>query len=132
MIRDKAPVYQLGYGVRSDEVTRGDEQEGVNPESGIIAKALHGHPMMRFLGVTAATTVSMHVAGRIVKGGGIKLVDKLVDGSVRSSGKGWQTTLLRDYRHVQGQLDKWQGITRTRGELDRLPEIGNPLKDESD
>ncbi|HJS83586.1 MAG TPA: hypothetical protein VJ742_12205 [Nitrososphaera sp.] len=124
MIRDTGPRYTLGFGVSSDQVTDSEETEGVNPESGVIAKALHGHPVMRFLAVSAVTMVGMHIAGAQMRRGGTKLLKSLAEGSAR--GKEWQTRLLTDFRKTQEYLDTWQGLHRKRGTLS----VGDELFDD--
>ena len=110
-IRDPGPIYNLGFGVTSRQHLRSDGDEnrdGVNPESGMIAKELHDNPVMRFFAVSAATLVGMAVGGSMLRRGGVKLGKALQD-----SNAPWTTNLIRDFRQVQKQMDAWQGIKRT-------------------
>jgi len=109
LIRDQGPSFQLGFGVDSRTLNlKQGETEGPNPESGAIAKALHDHPLMRFLTVSAATMVGMVVAGSVVKKGGVKLGYALQNLNTPTVNNG-----IRQVRKAQEYLDDWQGITRT-------------------
>lgn len=109
MIRDPGPAYNLGYGVSSRGITRPNdsEQVGQRPESGMIAKALNGHPVMRFFAISAATIVGMGVAGAVVKSGGVRLLAK-----AEKLDKPWTTRAIDDLVKIRSQLDEWQGLQR--------------------
>lgn len=116
MIRDQGPNYQLGFGISPSNVPvetneQGILQEGPNPQSGFIAKALHKHPMMRFFAISAASLAGMHIAGKFVRQGGTRLVKALGEESLPLIRKEWQTTLLADFRKTQSVLDEWQGVS---------------------
>jgi len=68
----------LGHGVtsRDSQINEG-ESEGPSPNSGAIARALNGHPMMRFFASTTAAVVTSAVLGRVVRGQGLKLGKKI-------------------------------------------------------
>jgi len=110
MQRDQGPQFNLGFGVNSRQHLRWDEgeTEGIDPESGVIAKAFRGHPVMRFFAASAATMVGMVAGGNLIRKGGIKLAYQM-----QESGVAWQTNLIKDVRKTQQILDEWQGVTRT-------------------
>ena len=126
MIRDRQPRYTLGFGVRSDQVLYGEE-EGPNPESGFLGRALHDDPIMRFFAVSAATIVSAHLAGSLFRRGGHKLMGSLAQSA--ASGKQWSTNVIRDFRKVQEILDDYQGVTRTQGPTIGRGADGLPVAD---
>lgn len=68
MIRDRGPISSLGHGVTSRDVPVNEgESEGPSPNSGAIARALDGHPVMRFFASTAASVVTAGVLRKICK-----------------------------------------------------------------
>lgn len=116
MLKDRGPKYQVGFGVSPADVptntTNNNQEDGPNPTSSFIAKALNEHPVMRFFAVGAASLVGMHVASKIVRGGGLKLLGGLERESLHGVPSRWQQTLLHDYRSTQKTLDEWEGVTR--------------------
>lgn len=68
MIRDRGPISSLGHGVTSRDVPINEgESEGPSPNSGAIARALDGHPVMRFFASTAASMAAAVVLRTICK-----------------------------------------------------------------
>ena len=58
MFRDRGPIHNICYGVSSRELPSEEgETQAPSPGSGRIAKALDGHPMMKFLGSAATAMV---------------------------------------------------------------------------
>lgn len=135
MIRDKGPRYILNYGTK---VPYDNSEEGVSPESGIVAKALGGHPIMRFFAVSAATMVGMHVAGKVVRDGGVKIARKIEEQALSTTlgalannhpqttffhaaqkralaGERLFTTALRDVRKLRKDFEDWETNTLFRG-----------------
>lgn len=109
IIRDQGPKFQLGFGATSDSINYSEgTQEGPNPESGAISKALHHHPVMRFFATAAVTMVGMHVGGKMLREGGLKL-----GMMAQETHKPWVTNLISNVRTTQKQLDMWQGVKRT-------------------
>lgn len=108
MLRDEQPRYNLGYGNSSDSVAQA--KGAPDPESGFIAKALYGHPVMRFFATTAATLVAAHVAGSLVQTGGKKLLETVADRSVENA---FLSKKLDDFRGIQKILDEFEGVSRT-------------------
>jgi hypothetical protein len=71
MIRNRGPISTLGYNLTSRDLpTDEGESEGPSPNSGAIAKALNGHPVMRFFASAATALVATHVASKFVSAGG--------------------------------------------------------------
>jgi hypothetical protein len=112
VIRDKGPNYNIGYGITGRSLPLGDAREGADPESSFIAKALHDHPIAKFFSVGAASLVGMHVAGKIVRDGGVRLLTNLIDSERSVIPKTWRTQLLHDFHDIQKSLDDWEGVTR--------------------
>jgi len=80
MIRDRGPLSSLGHGVTSRDVPINEgESEGPSPNSGSIGRALNAHPMMRFFASTTAAVLGSVVAGRVLKGQGLKLGQRIQD-----------------------------------------------------
>ena len=78
MIRNRGPISTLGYNLTSRDLpSQEGETEGPSPNSGAIAKALNGHPVMRFFASATTALVATHVASKFVSGGGIKLATKI-------------------------------------------------------
>ena len=72
MIRNRGPISTLGYNLTSRDLpTDEGESEGPSPNSGAIAKALNGHPVMRFFASAATALVATHVSSKFVAAGGI-------------------------------------------------------------
>lgn len=84
------------------------ETEGPNPESGAVAKALHQHPVMKFLAISAATMAGMVIGGQLIRQGGVRLAVKLQD-----TNKPWVTNAVHSIRQIQQELDSLQGVQRT-------------------
>ena len=60
MIRNRGPISTLGYNLTSRDLpTDEGESEGPSPNSGAIAKALNGHPVMRFFASAATALVAL-------------------------------------------------------------------------
>jgi len=73
MIRDRGPISSLGHGVTSRDVPVNEgESEGPSPNSGGIARALNGHPMLRFFASTATAVVTAGVLRKNDQGAGPK------------------------------------------------------------
>lgn len=63
MIRDKGPLSSLGHGVTSRDVPLSDgEQQGPSPGDSPVAKALNGHPFLRFVSHNIASIVAAGTA----------------------------------------------------------------------
>ena len=105
MIRDRGPVHNVGHGLTSRDLPFNEgETEGVSPNSGVVSKALDGHPVMRFF---AHTGMSIAVAGVLTAGlkkGGLKLAEKMQDKL--------STTAIKDINQVRKYLDELQGVKR--------------------
>lgn len=107
MIKDSSSYQNLGYGVPlQKDLEQGHTGEGSN----VIQKALNGHPVMRFFSVAAATAVGFHMAGKIVREGGLRLADKAVDAAAGGS-EYWQKN-INAYKKIEQHLDDLQGVNR--------------------
>ena len=74
MQRDRGPIHNIGFGVTSREFTTGDDNEnGPSPDSGYINRALEGRPVVKMATAMIATGVAATVAGKFLRGGGLKI-----------------------------------------------------------
>ena len=74
MQRDRGPIHNIGFGVTSREFTTGDDtQDGPSPDSGYVSRALDGRPLVKMATAMIATGVAATVAGKFLRGGGLKI-----------------------------------------------------------
>jgi hypothetical protein len=112
LIRDRGPATSLGHGVTSRDVPVNEgESEGPSPNSGAVARALNGHPMMRFFASTTTALVASAVLSRVVKGQGLKIGKK-----------------IQDAADVGGQfstrfVESWNKLRRVSDELERSNKV---------
>lgn len=105
ILRDEGPRYAL----ESSAPKFGpDEQRNPDPEGGILSKSLHGHPIMRYFAVSAATIAATGVAASLVKKGGIRLGAKLEEGGIPFIRSNFQTNLIHDVRSVRDSFNAWE------------------------
>jgi hypothetical protein len=127
MLRDPGPNHSLGFSVTSRDVpTNEGEKEGVAPNSGYIASALNGHPIMRFFAVSAATMAGTMVASKVVKKGGLKLAKYLQDGADNAAKLGesnFSTSIVKSVTDIRRHLDELQGLSRSVGTEDPYSKI---------
>lgn len=109
MIRDASNNYNIGFGVSPNDIP--GEKRGPDPEGGVFSRRLHDDPVLRFLGVTAATIVGMKIGGDLVRKGGLRLGYKL-----ERSASPIAQRATRQYVKTQKLLDSYQGITRVLDE----------------
>lgn len=110
MNRDLGPRFNLGPNTDSrDNLLMGSTGKvQADPESGIIAKKLHDHPLMKFMAVTVASLAAAHVAGKVVQRAGMEVGYKFL-------GEGAENVMpkaSRTYKEVQGILDEMEGLNR--------------------
>ncbi len=123
MLRDRGPIHNIGYGVSSRELpSQEGETETPSPGSGRIAKALDGHPMMKFLGSAATAMVVTTVASKLTKSGGLKLGKFLQDSSDAAIRAGHydrpSTRLVKGILDLRQGLDELESVTRAGAGLD--------------
>ncbi len=108
MIRDQGPINNVGFGVRQQDIPLSTEPtEGPDPQGGAIARKLHDDPVMRFFATSAVTMVGMHVGGKMLRKGGVRLGYKLENSTSKIAQEG-----IEKYKKVQAALDSYQGIKR--------------------
>lgn len=115
MIRNRGPISTLGYNLTSRDLpSQEGETEGPSPNSGAIAKALNGHPVMRFFASAATALVASHVASKFVSAGGIKLATKIQKAST-SGGQyaGAATRFVESAGKIKKALDELEGVHRS-------------------
>jgi hypothetical protein len=127
VIKDPSARYNAGFGMQYPDAAKGGEQEGLAPDSSFVAKALHGHPIMKFITESAVTLVGMEVASSLVKRGGIKIGENLLKGALE--GKQWHKNVLQDFRKTQSIFDRLQGLERTRGRVGGADAIEQAILD---
>lgn len=105
MIRDRGPLHNIGNGVTSRDIPLNEgETEGISQDSGAVARALNGHPVMRFFAHAGTTMLVAGVGAAMLRKGGLKLTQKL-----QESGN---TSLIKDMIDVRKHLDNLQGVKR--------------------
>jgi hypothetical protein len=125
VLRDTGPRLNLGFG-QQYKFDDDQEKSGLDPNGGAFGRMLHGHPLAKFFAVSAATLVGAHVAGSLVKKGGVQLglrLGELAAGTEETLAARMSKRLVRDYRDFQGNLDKLQGVVRELADdtnIDRL------------
>jgi hypothetical protein len=117
LFRDKTPLTNLGYGVSSRDIpAASDEKENPSPNSGLVARALHDKPVLKF----ASTMVASMAAGLILqKGfqkGGLKLA-KTIQTSA-DSGSQIGTKLVKTATQIRKSLDELEGLNRVVENVD--------------
>jgi hypothetical protein len=123
VFRDRGPIHNIGYGVSSRELPSEEgETETPSPGSGRIAKALDGHPMMKFLGSAATAMVVTTVASRLTKSGGLRLGKFLQDSSDAAIKAGHldrpSTRLVKGILDLRQGLDELESVNRQIGGVD--------------
>ena len=105
MLRDRGPIHNLGYGITSRDLPMNEgETQGVSQDSGILSRALDGHPIMRFFAHTAGSIATAGILTATFKKGGLKLAEK-IQGSL-------STTTVKDIAQIRKHLDELQGVQR--------------------
>src|SRR5688572_17822203 len=102
MLRDQGPRYNLGFGMPmqpTDKGTGGDH-------SNAVQKALDGHPVMRFFAVAGASILSMGLAGQVVRGGGLRLAEKIqMAAQVGDSRGDFLKEGIKSFRKIESLFD---------------------------
>ena len=113
MLRDSAPIHSLGHGVTSRDVPlQPGESEGPSPNSGYIANALNGNPVMRFFAHTATSLVVAGVLTRLTKAGGLRLGKYLQDNADPNLPNKFSTRAVKSAIDIRNALDELQGVER--------------------
>ena len=107
MIRDPGAQYNLGFGIPPSNQ---DTEEGSPAGASFIQRSLSGHPVAKFLATSAASIVAMHVAGKIVQGGGLRLGYKLQE--TARGGNEFAQGAVTSLRKVREYLDGLEGVSR--------------------
>jgi hypothetical protein len=119
MLRDNQPIHNVGFGVTSRDIgnSKGNEDVATSPNSGFIAKALDGNPITRMATAMIATGIAATVAGKVVRGQGLKLGYKLSQAAQAAESAGTSTVLSRAHEglmKIRSVLDELEGVTRLR------------------
>ena len=116
MRRDNQPIHNIGFGVTSrDFAEQRNEDVGPAANSGFIARALEGNPITKMATAMIATGIAATVAGKVVKGQGLKLGYKLTQAARAAEQAGTQNVLTRSHQgllKVRSILDELEGVTR--------------------
>lgn len=110
MNKDVGPRYVLGDG-SNGPVPGTKEEQTPNPESGIIARKLHDHPIMKFFAISAASLVGAHVAGKLVQKGAMGLAYKGLEHAAANP-TGLIDRASHSFREIGSILDDLEGVTR--------------------
>jgi hypothetical protein len=118
VFKDRGPIHSIGYGVSSRDLpSREGEEETPSPGSGRVARALDGHPVMRFLGSAATAMVVTMVASRVTKSGGLKLgraLEKASDTAITAGRTdSIPTRLVKNIKDLRQGLDELQSVSRS-------------------
>lgn len=120
MIRDRGPLTNLGHGVTSRDVPLNEgESEGPSPNSGAIARALNGHPVMRFVSSNVASVLGAGIASALFRKGGLKLAKTMDDSAraARAAGRtNFSTRAVESVGELRRVMDTLQGVSRSIGD----------------
>lgn len=118
MLRDNQPIHNIGFGLTSRDFTpRDTEQQGPSPNSGFIARALEGNPITKMATAMIATGIAATVAGKVVRGQGIKLGYKLTQSALAAERAGKQNVITKSHQgllKIRSILDELEGVSRLR------------------
>lgn len=118
MLRDNQPIHNIGFGLTSRDFTpREIEDQGPRPNSGFIARALEGNPITKMATAMIATGVAATVAGKVVRGQGLKLGYKLTQAARAAEQAGTQNIITRSHQgllKVRSILDELEGVSRLK------------------
>lgn len=120
MRQDKGPKTNLGFGI---PLQSPNEDSGPPSNASFIQKSLADKPVLSFLATGAASIVAMHLAGRVVRQGGLRFGYKL--GEVAKSGSElapMAQTAVNSIRQLRTYLDELEGVSRNvdSKDLDKL------------
>jgi hypothetical protein len=117
MLRDNQPIHNIGFGVTSRDIgnAKGDEDVTASPNSGFIARALDGNPIVRLVTAMMATGTAAVIAGKVVRGQGLKLGYKLTQAAQAAESAGKSTVFSRSHEglmRIRSILDELEGVFR--------------------
>lgn len=128
MFKDQGPHYTLGFGIpqsknpiQSDH--NGNIQEGINPNGGIVARALYNHPIAKFFTVSAATMIGAAVGEHLIRRGAVRLGEKLGEKELPFLSREFRNNLGHQFRQTQQLFDEWEGADSRLG-----ADAANPIK----
>ena len=121
MLRDKGPIHNVGFGVTSREFTTGDdEQLGVSPQSGFIAQALEGRPIVKMASAMLATGIASTYAGKFLRQGGLKLGYKIAQSAANSVDTSAISRVNSGLLKARSILDELEGVSRLQDGASKL------------
>lgn len=113
MYKDGGPKHNLGFGIPIWGSP--DVEEGL-PESGgsnAVQRALQGKPALSFFATATASLVAMHVAGKVVKGAGVRLTSEAQRLSRQQTKIGQSINSgFKSFRKIQAEFDALEGVSR--------------------
>jgi len=116
--RDNLPIHNIGFGATSRDFPPSLEEDvGPSPNSGFVAKALEGSPIARMATALVATGLAATVAGKMVRGQGLKLGFKLTQSAQTAESAGRASVLTKAHTgmlKIRSILDELEGVTRAR------------------
>lgn len=113
MYRDQTPKNNLGFGIpihNQDDINPGLPNSG---QPTFIQRILDGNPVAAFFTTATASIVSMHLAHKVAKHGGLRLAEKAQDiaGQPTQLGRMVESSITT-FRKIQSELDSLQGLNR--------------------
>lgn len=118
MRRDNLPIHNIGFGATSRDFPPSLEEDiGPSPNSGFVARALEGNPIVRMATALVATGIAATVAGKVVRGQGIKLGFKLTQAAQAAESAGKANALTKAHTgmlKIRSILDELEGVTRVK------------------
>lgn len=117
MFRDKTPLTNLGYGVSSRDIpAASNEKENPSPNSGLISRALHDKPVLKFISTMVASMAGGMILQKGFQKGGLKLA-KTIQTSA-DSGSQLGTRLVKSATQIRKTLDELEGLNRVVDNVD--------------
>jgi hypothetical protein len=117
LFRDKTPLTNLGFGVTSRDIPEAsDEKEKPSPNSGLLSKALHDKPVLKYISTMAATMAGAMVLQKGFQKGGLKLAKTIQNSADNGSHLG--TRIVKGATQIRKTLDELEGLNRVIENVD--------------
>lgn len=115
MIRDNQPIHNIGFGVTSRDMPDSETpKDGVSPDSGFIARALEGHPIMKMATALIGTGIAAHYSSQFMKQGGLKLGLTLTEKVAQADSPQLLKSGFQKILKARNLLDEFEGVATNR------------------
>jgi hypothetical protein len=115
MIRDNQPIHNIGFGVTSRDMPDSETpKDGVSPDSGFIARALEGHPIMKMATALIGTGIAAHYSTQFMKQGGLKLGLTLTEKAAQADSSQLLKSGFQKILKARNLLDEYEGVATNR------------------